>query len=151
MIKVNIQAIRDNSFVPQGELFEPVLVERGLMSIDDATGLKIITDKDGEVNVDYYYIGEEIDQQRFEDLTRTDNPSTDLINKRIYAQEFGINRYGVIRSNHEIKEIRPLSPTEHMVHDQETLFGRFNKALTISTQKVLKIKPPKPIKPTTNN
>ena len=63
-----------------------------------------------------------------------------------YAKTFGINRYGVLSQNGSIKDVKPLSPTEHMVRDQQKLFNKFNNALELSTQKILKLVPRKPTK-----
>ena len=146
MVKANIQAIRDNSFIPSGEVFEPTLVEKGLINLDDATGLKIILDNESEVNIDYYYIGEEINQEQFDSLVSNNTPIKDLDNKVEYAKTFGINRYGVLSQNGSIKDVKPLNPTEHMVRDQQKLFNKFNNALELSTQKILKLVPRKPTK-----
>ena len=146
MVKANIQAIRDNSFIPSGEVFEPTLVEKGLINLDDATGLKIILDNESEVNIDYYYIGEEINQEQFDSLVSNNTPIKELDTKVEYAKTFGINRYGVLSQNGSIKDVKPLSPTEHMVRDQQKLFNKFNNALELSTQKILKLVPRKPTK-----
>ena len=146
MVKANIQAIRDNSFIPSGEVFEPTLVEKGLINLDDATGLKIILDNESEVDIEYYYIGEEINQEQFDSLVSNNTPIKELDTKLEYAKTFGINRYGVISQNGSIKDVKPLSPTEHMVRDQQKLFNKFNNALELSTQKILKLVPRKPTK-----
>ena len=146
MVKANIQAIRDNSFIPSGEVFEPTLVEKGLINLDDATGLKIILDNESEVDIEYYYIGEEINQEQFDSLVSNNTPIKELDTKLEYAKTFGINRYGVISQNGSIKDVKPLSPTEHMVRDQQKLFNKFNNALEIKKKKILKLVPRKPTK-----
>lgn len=140
MTNVTIQAARDNSFKPSGEVFSPMEVSKGMISLDNATGLKIVVDKDDEVDIQNYYIGEEITPEQYESIMQGRTNTPDYTSKKEYATTFGITRYGAIIENGFIKDIKPLSPSEHMVRSQQNLFGIFNKALDLVDQKVLSLK-----------
>ena len=137
MTEVRITAIRDNSFNTDGEAFDPALVEKGIISMDDATGMKVVTTKDDDTDVEYYYVGEEVDYEAFRKINEGKESTTDQINKERYAKTFNISRFGILRDGPTIRDSKPLSPDEHMVESQELLFTQFNKALELQEQKRL--------------
>ena len=132
MITVNVTAIRDNSFNAKGESFNPELVSKGMVSMDDATGMKVVSTRDDQEDIEYYYIGEEVD---FDTFSRLNVP--DQLSKCEYAKEYGIHRFGILKEGTLVRDSKPLSPTEHMVQTKQQLFDEFNKALDLQTQKRL--------------
>ena len=140
MIKVTVQAIRDNSFKPSGRVFTPTEVSKGMVSLDDATGLRLVTDNESEVDIQNYYIGEELTPFQYEAIMQGKKGTPEYLSKKEYAETFGITRYGAIYENGHVKDVKPLSPSEHMVGNQQRLFDIFNKALDLVDRKVLTLK-----------
>ena len=141
MTEVKVHAIRDNSFKVPEEGYDPQSITNGSISIDNATGLKItITKEEGE-DTEYYYIGQEITREQYLDMRKGQENTDDYLDKELYAQEYDITRYGIIWDGNYIKEVKPINKDEHMVNSQEELFKHFNKAETLSHQKVLTLIP----------
>ena len=141
MVDISVTKFKNGSFTAEEESFKPTAVEKGMISLDDATGLKMTFANSEKTEDKYYYIGEETDFFGFMDSISKNGlqSKVDLEAVKEYMNLYQINRFGLTKKDNRVIDCRPLSPQESMLSTFDELIDVFNVAYDLSTQKVLRM------------